>query len=294
MKVYDVRPLHLKKHYNEMIAEGKTDNMVFNLNKLLKKFFFFCMEERYISINPCSRLTLPKSENKIEKLSDDDDDRTDEDFTVEVDPFTDEEIKKIKKALNGNTLAVFMLGLATGMRRGELLGLTVGNVDLENNLIKVRKALKRIKLFADDETYTYEVVLDGLKTKNSRRDVPIPTTTQAFFKRYIRSQRELFFKFGKSFEPSSFFFTTEGCRYIDGKNFLRAWERGLKRAGVRYRKFHNVRHTYATRLFENGVQLKTVSMLLGHANISITADVYVHVMPKEKDNAVENLNYMFL
>ena len=62
---------------------------------------------------------------------------------------------------------------------------------------------------------------------------------------------------------------------------------------MRYRKFHNVRHTYASKLLEKGVDIKTISTLLGHSNISITADIYVHVIPEVKADAASRINYLF-
>lgn len=60
-----------------------------------------------------------------------------------------------------------------------------------------------------------------------------------------------------------------------------------------YRKFHALRHTYATKLFEAGVSIKTVQELLGHSDISITANTYTHVMPQQKNNATEKINNLF-
>ena len=67
-----------------------------------------------------------------------------------------------------------------------------------------------------------------------------------------------------------------------------------KKAGITGASIHSIRHTYATRLFEKGVAPKTVSELLGHKNVSHTLDVYTHVLPDVKSDAVENLNYMLL
>ena len=67
----------------------------------------------------------------------------------------------------------------------------------------------------------------------------------------------------------------------------------LKDNGMKHVKFHSLRHTYATRLFEKGVQLKTVQKLLGHSSIEITADIYTHVMDSEKISAVQKLNDLF-
>ncbi|WP_279233035.1 tyrosine-type recombinase/integrase [Fonticella tunisiensis] len=92
---------------------------------------------------------------------------------------------------------------------------------------------------------------------------------------------------------NDYVFTTNLGKNIDARNLLRSYERVLKKANIPYRKFHNLRHTYATKLFEAGVPLKTVSELLGHSNISITANIYTHVMPKEKITAAEKLNSLF-
>jgi integrase len=79
----------------------------------------------------------------------------------------------------------------------------------------------------------------------------------------------------------------------DARNLTRSYKRVLDRAGIKYKKFHALRHTFATRLFERGVPLITVSKLLGHSDTSITADIYTHVMPEEKIKAIEKLNDLF-
>ena len=71
------------------------------------------------------------------------------------------------------------------------------------------------------------------------------------------------------------------------------WNKLLEDLEIPHKKFNSLRHTYATKLFEKGVLLKIVSELLGHSSIDITADIYTHVMPKEKIDAVERLNSLF-
>jgi integrase len=101
-------------------------------------------------------------------------------------------------------------------------------------------------------------------------------------------------KLGDSYQNyEGYVFTTETGLFIDPRNLLRAYQRALKSAGILYRKFHNLRHTYATKLFEADVPLKTVQELLGHSDITMTANIYTHVMPEKKVDAVEKLNNLF-
>ena len=98
---------------------------------------------------------------------------------------------------------------------------------------------------------------------------------------------------GECYHESNYIFTTQSGTNIDVTNLSHAWDRILKNAGLKHKKFHALRHTYATKLFENHVELKTASKLLGHSSIEMTADIYTHVIPKEKINAVEKINYIF-
>ncbi len=80
---------------------------------------------------------------------------------------------------------------------------------------------------------------------------------------------------------------------INTKNLFKSYSALLRKAKINHKKFHTLRHTYATKLFEAEIPLKTVQTLLGHSDISITADIYTHVMPKQKTIAVEKLNSLF-
>lgn len=92
---------------------------------------------------------------------------------------------------------------------------------------------------------------------------------------------------------TDFLFTTEGCLPINAWNWQRAREHLLKQANLRHRKHYNLRHTYASKLFAAGVDLKTVSALLWHNNIGITADTYTYVTPKLKIDAADKIDYLF-
>lgn len=280
--ISSIRPLTLQVYYNKLADSGKTYSIIYNLNKVLKTFFNYVIAQGYILLNPCFKIVIPKTLTK-----------DDEDDNNEVDPLTDDEIALIKKHVAKDFEMLFLLALGTGLRRGELLGLSFENVDIENKELHVNKALKMVKRIQKDGSYDYARILEPPKTKNSVRTVPIPTNLIMPLKAHIVNEKKKHLLYGAPFNQSDLFFTTDGLTPKDGKNVLTSWKRTLKRAGVRERSFHNIRHTYATKLFEQDVPLKTVSMLLGHSNIAITANTYTHVMPKQKIDAVDKLNYLF-
>lgn len=262
-----------------MVERGDL-NSVFLVNKILKRFFEYAVSEGFVLKNPCKGIILPKKTIERQNVN-------------EVDPFTDGEIKLILENSDNNMRIIFLMGICSGLRRGEILGLRLGDVDLQKGEVSVNGSLKRTRIIENDGTYENVTIYEDPKTKNSFRKVPISDILNRELKKYINNIREKWLKLGLKLDENSYIFTTETCSIIDGTNLLRTWNRTLSRAGVRYRKFHNTRHTFATKLFEQGVPLKTVQMLLGHANISITSDTYIHVIPKQKEDAVNKLNYLF-
>lgn len=106
----------------------------------------------------------------------------------------------------------------------------------------------------------------------------------------IRNEEKL--KLGELYQNNNLLFPSATGTYIDSRNLLRAWQRIFKKIDVPYKKFHALRHTYATQLLKNGSQLLTVSRLLGHSSIK-TTEIYAHVLESTKIKDVENLNALF-
>lgn len=279
LKVYSITSLDIQRYYNRLSEEGKTFSMIFNLNKVLKTFFNYCVKQRYILINPCMGLELPKKE-----VIDESDKK--------VDPFTNDEIAAIMANCRGYMLPLVSLAFGTGLREGELLGLKITDIDLDSMTVTVNKALKTVYDCKADGSRERVTKIGTTKTESSKREIPIPQSLYSLLKKHILTQKELYLKNGLTDVVPSLF-TTAICSPIDAHNLRRSWERILKRADVRYRKFHNVRHTYATKLFEADVNIKTIQVLLGHSSVQTTEKIYVHVAPDIKVKAVEKINHMF-
>lgn len=277
----EIKSIHLQRYYNDLYALGKSSNVIKNLNKLLKTFFNYALDEGYILKNPCSgkRIVIPGENKIIEK---------------KVEVFSNEEIEILKSILENHRLkTLILLALGTGLRQGELLALKWSDINFTTKELKVEKSIKQVNIIESDSSREYKTILQTPKSKNSIRTVPIPSNLISLLKKYKSQQLQEKLKAGSSYIDSDFIFTTELGTNIDARNLTRSYERILKSANIPYKKFHSLRHTYATKLFEANVPLKTVQTLLGHSDISITANIYTHVMPKTKNEAVEKLNNLF-
>lgn len=277
LTVNDIKKLPIQKHYNQLLSDGKTYSIINNLNKLLNKFFGYAVSEDYIIKNPITGLKIPRNnEDDIE-----------EDIRS-IETFTDKEINKIIDKLGNEKLRyIIIFAILTGARMGEILALETS--DITNNMVRINKTARTVRVYEDKEKYHYELKVTKPKTRNSNREVPLPQTLIDELKKLNILTIEERLKLGPAYTENNLLFPSLTGTYIDDNNLRRSWKRALKNAGVEYKKFHALRHTYATRLFENGTSILTVSRLLGHSSIK-TTEIYTHVLEDIKIKEVECLN----
>lgn len=280
IKIKNIKSIQIQRYYNQLYSKGKSKSIIHNLNKLMKQFFFYAVDEGYLTKNPCSgkRIVIP-GEGAIK---------------AEVEHFNDDEIKALLDSIRDSSYKEFItICLGTGMRRGEALALTWNDVDLDNNTIDINKSLGKVYLFDSDGNKTRKQIIQSPKTTSSNREIPFPKSLNSVFKDIKIKQKRNKIRCGECYQDSNYVFTTQIGTHIDVTNLSHAWDRILKKAELPHKKFHALRHTYATKLFENKVELKTASKLLGHSSIEMTADIYTHVIPKQKIDAVEKIDYLF-
>lgn len=148
-------------------------------------------------------------------------------------------------------------------------------------------------VFDDNLNKSLQDVQQTPKTENGVRVIPLPSSLVPKLKEQRKTQLENRLKYGESYHISDYVFTDEVGRTIDNKRPNRTLQAILKKLDINPIKFHGLRKTYATRLFENGVPPKTVQTLLGHADIQTTLNIYTQVMEEEKYKAVDTLNSIF-
>lgn len=277
VKCVDLKSIQIQRYYNELEATGKSISQIKFVNRFLKQFLYYCEREGYILRNPCKSVSLPKFDlQEVEE---------------EVETFSDNEIKAIARSKDCTIKYIALVSVSTGMRRGEVLGLNIKDVDYKNKVIHIRRMIKTVTDIDQDSNRNIVTISQSTKNRSSIRDIPLPDSLIKTFNKAKSTKIENKLKLGQSYnkEYDDFIFLTKTGEFIDASNFTRAWKRYLKRINVKYKKFHALRHTYATKQFEAGTKILTVSRLLGHSNTLMTEKTYTHVLKKEKEKSFDIL-----
>lgn len=182
-----------------------------------------------------------------------------------VQTFTFGQIKKIYKALSpqihGEDTAI-LLAIMTGMRIGELCGLKWGDIDFAFSTITVSRTVSRIKSSQTRFGERTMLCVDTPKTENSVRIIPLNEASMEFLKSMHKEKEN--------------FLVTGSTRIPDPRNVYNRYKRLLNELGLPDYTFHALRHTFATKCVEVGFDPKSLSEILGHADVSITMRRYVH------------------
>ena len=257
--------LELQKFYKKLLEKGRVDRLeskhqakglspktVRNLHQIIASAMKLAKEQRLILADPTEGCALPRLEHR------------------EMQTLPVEQLQSfLREAKDSGMFELYYLELATGLRRGELLGLKWEDIDLERGDLRVRRQIARIN---------GEVVEAPLKTKNAYRTLPLAEDTVSI----LLEQKE---KVGGS--PWVFPSPTGGP--ISPDSVLHMLHRVLKRAGLPRIRFHDLRHTFATLALQNGVDVKTVSGMLGHFSVGFTLDTYAHVTTASQRQAAKTM-----
>jgi integrase len=195
----------------------------------------------------------------------------------------DEALRLVDAARPDRLEALWVLALSTGLRRGELLGLTWSDIDLDRRQLRVTKALQRIP--------EKGLVLAETKTRRGRRSIVIPVGAVEALRRHRGRQAEERLLAGSQWEEKGFVFTSSRGTPLDGDNLIsRPFRRVLQEAGLPPMRFHDLRHSCASLLLAQGVAPRVVMETLGHSRISVTLDTYTHVLPALQREAADAMD----
>lgn len=269
--------------YNTLFKQKRSTPTIEDVHKLLHQFFLYCETDGYIGKNPCRKglVKIPKDKNV-------DVDAIIEKQKLPFNYFRDDEVPILRDAFKNNKYEkVVDFALGTGMREGEIVGLKWIHLNFEKREIYVKNNTTRAATFNEDGEKTGYKTKDGTPKTESSIDI-IPMSD--FIYNLLQSLPR----------DSEYVFTANGHQ-IDKKDLEKVWRKTiqalikeLSEKGIQfeYRKFHDLRHTFAVLLLLKGTDLYAIMKLLRHKKLAST-EIYLAVLPESKDTSVNKLNYLF-
>ncbi|MBP2650758.1 MAG: Phage integrase [Firmicutes bacterium] len=268
LKLKQLNRLILQDFFNRKAAELSPSTL-----DLIKAILVNALKEAvadgYLIKTPAIGLKLPQVKDK------------------DVKPLTKDEIKAVLAAAKGHRIySLIYLDIHTGLRKGELTGLTWENVDMDKGVVNVRQGAKY-----DREQKKY--IIGSPKSESGIRTIPIPKAALEELKKHKSRQAAEILELGSAYEKNNLVFPGFGGKIYTHSVITHQFNRIIKDAGVERRTFHDLRHTFASIGISQKVNIKALSVYLGHSDISITLDTYGHLMPGDSESIAETIgNYL--
>lgn len=268
MIVSEVKPMHCQNVLNVMDNNGYSGTSMEITRGTMSAMFSDACENGIISSNPITKsVKCPKKKNKNTRV------------------LTLEEQKKFlevaKESVNYNH---FLFILQTGVRSSELRGLKWNDIDFQNRIIHIRRNVTH-------DSNNSRFIIGELKTSSGQRDIPMTKTAYEVLME-LKNQKEKRKQKVISFEFADHVFLNRNGKLLPNSNYDRYLARLCEKAGIEKISMHTLRHTFATRCIESGMKPKTLQKILGHANITMTMDLYVHVTEDEKEREMKKFEEM--
>jgi len=254
---------HIRTLIADLTQQGKARGTIENCLVPLKAVYYQAMEDGVVTTNPAARLRRIFKRKKDRRAG--------------IAPLEREEVQHLLNTVNEKFPQVYPLILCavrTGLRQGELIGLQWGDIDFHGGFLEVRRG----------------VVLRQETTPKSHkiRRVDMSQQLQATLKK-VKELRQLE-AMAEGRELAPWVFLAKGGNRWDDRHLRRVWVKCLDGSGLRQVRFHDLRHTYASELAEQGAPPKYVQSQLGHSSIQVTMDIYSHLFERRNHEWVNKLD----
>jgi integrase len=202
----------------------------------------------------------------------------------EIQPPSDEQLRMFLEAIRGDRYeALFVCAVALGLRKGELLGLRIADVDFDSGWLTVSQSVQRIA--------GEGLVAAPVKTRQSRRSLHLSPSTVKVLKAWRLQQTKDRLSAGPKWQETGYLFTGPTGKPLEPRAVHTAFKRLLLKAGLpKSIRLHDMRHAHSSYLLRHGIPLLTVSRMLGHSTIGTTADTYGHLTPGMLKDAAEKID----
>lgn len=260
----EVKPIHCQKVFTNMADEGYRTSTIYQTRIALFNMLEFAKENDVILNNPCKKSVKSDMGRPSQKK---------EALTIDI------QKKFLEQAKGQSYENQYRFILQTGLRTGELVGLRWEDVDFKNKTVKIQRSME----------YRYSVGewrVGEPKSKSGYRIIPL--TDEAV--RILLAQKEKNKKIKIiSTEWSEYIFLCRKGKPVKNSTYDTALFKICEKAGINKFSMHVLRHTFATRCIEGGMMPKTLQKILGHSNIGITMNLYVHITEEEKQKEIDRV-----
>ena len=312
MKLSAIKPLHIQKLYDNMLKNGYekngkqysyNPNTVKRVHQIISSSLNTAVYWQLIEDNPCKRVKPPKVEKQVDVKH----------FTLEQaqafleyldEPYTITYRGRQKhdgspsdqyheeRCIPLQFRVFFNMALLGGFRRGELIALTWDDVDYAHNTVEIRKSAARVK---------DGIIIKAPKTFSSNRIVTLPADCMKLLKRLEIQQKEYRLQVGEYWKGEGHIFTQDDGSIMDISTPNKVFKKIIRRYNedINHHEklpeitLHGLRHTSATLLIAQNIDVKTVSGRLGHSETSTTMDIYAHALKKRDEEAAASLDILF-
>lgn len=254
-------PSFVLSFVQKMEASGLSYATVKSVYRLLSCAMRFALEEGMIQKNPCKKIRIQSKEAPQQRV------------------LSQAEQRRLCDAAQCRGDFSTLLSLYTGLRLGEICALKWADIDWDKHTLTVRRTVQRLENYGARPGGPKTALMIGTpKSACSHRVIPVPEFILAQLRSMWTKAGQTEFVFGAS------------QRAADPRTIQRHFQRLANQLGIHGVHFHTLRHSFATRLLELGVDVKTVSALLGHGSVKVTLDFYAHSLFDQKQAAVERLS----
>ena len=268
VKLRSLTPQQLQALYNKLLQKPLSPTSVVRTHAVLHSAFDQALRWNLIPRNPCDATRPPR----IKRL--------------EMQSLNREQVSTlIESASSPMTRALYAVAATAGLRRGETVALRWSDVDFERRQLTVRRTAHRVR--------GQGIVMGEPKTNAGRRTVRLSSVALGALRAHRAAQLEQRLKAGPAWADMNLVFTSVIGTTIEEARVTRLFKRDLAAAGLPNIRLHDLRHTAATLLVEQGVSMKAVQAAMGHSTISITMDIYAHVTPQMQDSVAEAMDKLF-
>ncbi len=261
----DLTPHQVQMLYTSKLEEGTSPRTTRLIHSVLHAALNHALKLGLVIRNVSDAVTLPKVPRKEMKTLD------------------DYQVRQLIQATESPQMEVlFWVAVTTGLRQGEILGLKWSDLDWQSKRLHIQRQVQRIK--------GKGLVFCEPKSASGRRMIVLGQSTIEKLREYKRDQETTRIHVGSKWKDNDLIFPSPYGEPLDSTIVVKAYKRSLKAAGLPEIRFHDLRHTAATLMLQQGINPKIVQERLGHSDISLTLNTYSHVLPNMQEVAAEKMD----